>query len=192
MDAAAELAGRAEAHHAHLVAVFLAEQGDGTQLLGLVERHFTMLVDVDVLTNQVVHHAFHLAQFLVGHFLEVREVETQRVGADERTLLLHMVAQHLFQGVVQQVRGRVVGCAGVALVGVHAGHELSLGLLGQFLHDVYGLVVLALGIDNLDGLVLADEHALFAYLSAHFAIERSDRKHQFVELVLLLGDFPIP
>ena len=92
MDAAAELAGRAEAHHAHLVAVFLAEQGDGPQLLGLVERHVAVLVNVDILANHVVYHALHLAQLLVADFLEVREVEAQRVGADERTLLLHVVA----------------------------------------------------------------------------------------------------
>ena len=83
MYATTELARWAEAHHAHLVAIFLAEESDGSQLLSLVERHITMLVDVDVLTNHIVNHTLYLTQLLVAHLLEVREVETQGVGADK-------------------------------------------------------------------------------------------------------------
>ena len=95
MDTAAELAGRTEANHTHLIAIFLAEEGDGPHLLSFLERGVAMLVERQVLTNHIVDDALHLAQLLVADLLEMREVETQCVGADERAFLLHMVAQHL-------------------------------------------------------------------------------------------------
>ncbi len=82
MNTTTELARRTETNHTHLVAVFLAEERDGSQFLSLFERHIAMLVQRNVLTNHIVHQPLHLTQFLVGHFLEVREVETKSVGAD--------------------------------------------------------------------------------------------------------------
>ena len=112
-----------------------------------------MLVEGDILTNHVVDHALHLAQFFVGDFLEVGEVEAKGVWRNKRTFLLHVVAEHLLQGIVEQVGGGVIGGRSFALVGIHTGHEVSLQVLGQFLHDVDALSVLTLGVDNLDGLV---------------------------------------
>ena len=102
-----------------------------------------------------------------------------------------MVAEHLLQGIVQQVGSRVVGSRGVALVNINASHELCRGVLGQLLDDVDGLAVLTLRVDNLDGLVLRDEHTLVAYLTTHLAIERRVVEHQLVVLVLLLGDLAV-
>ena len=79
VDTTAELYARTEVYNAYLVAVFLAEQGYRTHLLGFLYRHVAVLVERYVLAYHVVHHDFHLAYFLVGHFLEVREVEAQRV-----------------------------------------------------------------------------------------------------------------
>ncbi len=39
----------------------------------------------------------------------MRDVETQALGRDQRTLLRHMGAEHLAQSLVQQVGRRVVG-----------------------------------------------------------------------------------
>ena len=61
MDTTAELARRSEAYHAHLVAILLTEEGNGTELLGFVEGHVAVLVDMDVLADHVVYHALHLA-----------------------------------------------------------------------------------------------------------------------------------
>ena len=145
-----------------------------------------MFVTWQVLAYHGVDETLHLAQFLVGHLLEVREVETERVGADERTLLLHMVAQHLFQGIVEKVCGSMVGSAAVALVNIYASHEVGRGVFRQLLDDVYALVVLALGVDDLDGLVFVYEHTAVAHLSTHLAIERSVVENEFVEGLLLL------
>ena len=71
MDTTTELARRTEAYHAHLVAILLTEEGDGTEFLCLVKGHVAVLVDVDVLANHVVHHALHLSQLVVADFLEV-------------------------------------------------------------------------------------------------------------------------
>ena len=56
-------------------------------------------------------------QLLGRDRLEVREVEAQAVGRDQRTLLLHVRAEHLAQRGVQQVRGGVVA-ADVLAAGV--------------------------------------------------------------------------
>ena len=102
-----------------------------------------------------------------------------------------MVAQHLLQRIVEQVGGGVVGSAGVAFVDVHASHELGCRVFGQLLHDVDRLVVLALGVDDFHGLVLAGQHALVAHLSAHLAVEGRLVEHQLIEGGLLLRHLAI-
>ena len=191
VDTTTELARRSEANHTYLVAVLLAEQGNGAQFLGFVEGHVAMFVNMDVLTDHVVHHALYLSQLLVADLLEVGEVETQCVGRYERAFLLHMVAQNLLQGIVQQVGGSMVGCRGISLVSVDAGHEFCRWVLGQLLDDVYALVVLALGVDDVDGFVLVAEHTAVAYLTTHLTIERRGVEHELVELVLLLGHLAV-
>ena len=153
MDATAKLARRPEANHTHLVAILLSEEGDGTKCLGLFKRSVAVFVEREVLTDHIIDDAFHLAQFLIGDFLEVGEVETQRVGTHIGTFLLYMVAQNLLQRVVKQVGGGVVGSTAVALVDVHAGHEVGPNVFGQLLHDVDALVIFALGVDDFHGLV---------------------------------------
>jgi len=37
---------------------------------------------------------------------------------------------------------------------------------------MYALVILTLGVDDLDGLAIGDEHALVAHLTSHLSIER--------------------
>ena len=186
MDAATELAARTETHHAHGVAIFLAEESHGAKLLGFLHGHVAVLVESIVGADHAVHDLLHLTQLLVGDLLEVGEVEAQGVGRHIGTLLLHMVAEDLLQGIVDKVCGGVVGSAGIALVGVYARHEVGINVLGQLLHDVYALVVLALGVGHGHGLVLAHEHALVAYLSAHLTVERCVVEHQLVERALLL------
>ncbi len=186
MDTTAELARRTKAHDTHLITIFLAKQGDSTQFLGFFHRHIAMFVTRQVLTDHVVDDTLYLAQLLVSHLLEVREVETQRVGRYKRTLLLHVVTQYLLQGIVEQVGSGVVGSRSVALVGIDTSHELGCGVFRQLLDDMNSLAVLAFGVDNLDGLVLRDEHTLITNLSTHLAIEWCGRQHDFVELILLL------
>lgn len=114
MATTAELHAVAELHYAHFVAVLLAEEGNGAQFFGLFDRDFTVLLKRDVLAYLVVDDAFHLTQFLIGYFLEVREVETEVVGGYQRTSLFNMFAQYGAEGLVEQVRTSVVGFTGSA------------------------------------------------------------------------------
>ena len=67
MNTTAELAARSETNHANLVAILLAEESDGTKLLGFLERSVAMLVQSDVLTDHIVDDTLHLAQLLVSN-----------------------------------------------------------------------------------------------------------------------------
>ena len=55
-----------------------------------------------------------------GHRRVVREVEARALGVHERALLLHVIAQHLAQRLVHQVRGRVVAHRLRAALGIDA------------------------------------------------------------------------
>ena len=103
MGTSAELDGRAELDDTHMVTVFFTEKGDGTQLLGFFDRNVAVFLQRYVGTDLGVDDVFHLADFFIGHFLEVREVEAQGVRSYQRTLLFHMVAEYFAECGVQQV-----------------------------------------------------------------------------------------
>ena len=133
----------------------------------------------------------HFAQLLGCDLLEVREVEAQSVGRDERSALLHMCAQHLAQGSVEQVCAGVVRLNGTTGFNVDTCHEFCLRVLRQLLHDVNALVVLTLGVDDVDGFVFADKYSAVTDLTAHLSIERGLVEHEFIERVLLLRHLAI-
>ena len=145
-----------------------------------------MLIKGNVLTDHTIHHPFHLTNFLVGHLLEVREIETEGIGRYQRALLLHVVAQHLFQSIVEQVGSRMVGCTCISLVGIYTGHELGRWILRQLFDDMDTLVVLTLGVNDIDGLSFIDENTTVTDLTTHLTIKRGIVEHKLIELVLLL------
>ena len=145
-----------------------------------------MLVERQVLTYHRVYHTLHLTQFLVGHLLEMREVEAQSVGTYIRTLLLYMVAKHLLEGIVEQVSGCMVGGTGIALVNIDTCHKVGCRVFWQLLNDMYALVVLALGVDNLDSLVLAYKDTAVSHLSSHLSVEWGVVEYKFIEALLFL------
>ena len=108
MGTAAEFHRRPVFDNAHLVAVLFAEQRHRAQGPRLVDGHFPPFFQRFVLTYHAVDAVFHLADFLRRHFLEMREVEAQRDFVDLRAFLFHVRAQHLAQGMVHEVRGRMV------------------------------------------------------------------------------------
>ena len=85
----------------------------------------------------------------------------------------------------------VIGCRSFTFVSIHTGHKVSLHVLGQFLHDVNGLSVLSLGVDNFHGLVLRNEYTLVTDLSTHLTIEWCVIEYQFIESALLLGHLTV-
>ena len=89
---AAQLHRRTILNHAHIVAVFLAEERHCPHRFRLGYRRMARLLKTEIGTNQLVSQLLHLAQLLGGNFLIMREVETQRVGGYKATFLLHVVA----------------------------------------------------------------------------------------------------
>ena len=186
-----ELGRWTEANHTNLVAILLAEEGDSAKFLSLLDRSIAVLIQWIVGTDHLVYHVLYLAELLISYLLEVREVETQCILIYIRTLLLYVVAQNLLQAVVEQVGSCMVGCTSLAVLDIYASHEISVYILWQLLYDVDALVVLALGVDNLDGLVLANEYTLVANLSTHLTIEWSVVEYQLIERVLLLSHLAV-
>ena len=115
VGAAAQLGRvRAGLEHAHDVAVLVAEERDGAELLGVVLRGL-VVADRDVGEDVVRSTRSSISADLLGRDrLVVAEVEAQPVGRHERALLLHVVAEHLAQRPVQEVGGGVVAADGVA------------------------------------------------------------------------------
>ena len=131
-----------------------------------------MVLHRNVLADTAVHNPLHLTQFLRRYLLEMRKVEAQVVGRYERAFLLNVRAEHLTQGLVKQVRGSVVGFAGMACLDVHRGMEGGGGIGGQFFSEMYGQIVLALHVEDFHRFCLALQRASVAHLSAHFGVER--------------------
>ena len=117
MGAAAQLAAAANVQHTHHLAVLLAKQHDRTGFLGAVDVHHPRL-GAGVGQDFGVHLRLNAANLLGRDRRVVGEVKTGALGIDQRTLLLHMAAQHLAQGLVHDVRDRVVAHGGGALRGV--------------------------------------------------------------------------
>src|SRR5690554_43260 len=104
VGATAELDGEAASHgqHAHLVTIFLTEQGHGALGLGGLDIGHLDLhrrVGADLFVDQLLQ----LAQLLGTDGLEMTEVEAQALAVNQRALLLNVFAEYLAQGSVQQV-----------------------------------------------------------------------------------------
>ena len=134
--------------HPHHLAVLLAEEGDGAQLLGPIEGR------LEVAARGVVEHlgvdqVLHLGDLLGGEGLVMAEVEAEPVGADPGSLLLDVLAEDLPQRPMQDVGGGVVAADTGPALGVDGcGHpvaDLQLALDGlddvdmQLVDGVHGV-----------------------------------------------------
>ena len=90
------------------LAVFLAEEGpQPLQLLGLRQRHLPRNY-CHVRPHLLVHYPLDSAQLVFAHRLQMVEVKTQVFRPHSRTPLPNLLAQNLPQGLMQQVRSRVI------------------------------------------------------------------------------------
>ena len=71
-----EFDGRSKLYHTHSVAVLLAEESDSTQLFRFFDRNIAVFLQRNVGTYLGVDNVLYFADFFIGHFLEMREVET--------------------------------------------------------------------------------------------------------------------
>ena len=179
MDAAAQLFRAADVEHAHFVAVFLAEQGHRAMLDGVVKRH-QMGLRGAVFQDFLVDDRFHGGDLLGRHRRIVAEVETGLVRVDQRALLRHVAAQHFAQGLVHQVRGRVVADGARALGRVDFRRDGVAHL--QHARLEHAVVAEHVGLDFqgiADGKAARarGDHALVAHLAARFRVERRGVEH---------------
>ena len=101
------------------------------------------------------------------------EVEAQPVGSNQRTLLLHVRAQHLAEGEVNQVGGGMVVLRGLPQVFIDHSSKSGGQVLRQSSRNMHPQVVLLNGIINFDFLIDVLQDTAVTQLSARFSIEGS-------------------
>ncbi len=110
----------------------------------------------------------------------MREVETQPVGRDQRALLRHVIAEHLAQRFVQQMRRRMVFPDRAAAVMIDFERERGADLERAFLddtdvHEHVAEVLLRVG--DLEAHAIGRHHPGIADLAAGLAVERRLVEH---------------
>ena len=116
----------AHAQHAHFVAVLFAKQRHGAEFDGLVIAHvadFSFCIGADPVVDQILD----AAQLVGGDWLEMREIETQAIRRDQRTLLRDVLAQHLAQGGMQQMGRRMIEHDGLASIHIDGSFDGTAG-----------------------------------------------------------------
>ena len=141
--------------------------------MGTFSMTSTLLVAQDFFVDDV----FDVLQFFVCDAGEVREVKAQMVGSNQRSRLLHMLAQNFAQSGLKQMRGRVVAHGGFANFGVDHGIDFVAYANWLLRDDLMRAHALNRGVASLhfgdDGVVIVGvEPSAVADLSAGLGIER--------------------
>ena len=126
--------------------------------------------------NFFVDEVFDVLQFFVSNAGEVRKIKAQMIGSDQRSCLLHMLAQNFAQSGLQQVRGRVVAHGRLADFGVDDGIDF-VAYADRLLRDDLvrpdalngGVAALYFGDDGV--VIVAVEPSAVADLAARFSVE---------------------
>ena len=105
--------GAPHGHDADLVTVLLTEQRAGPRLDRRVDRHLAG-DDRRIVEDGGIGQILDCGKVVGVDRLLVREVETQAVGGDQRSLLRHVVAERQAKRLVQQVGRRMIGANGGA------------------------------------------------------------------------------
>ena len=132
-----------------------------------------------------IHFGFDSADLRVGDRRVVGKVKTGALGVDQRTFLLHMVAQHFAQSLVHQVRGAVIAHGRRANGGIDLGLYRIAHLQGAMRHAA--VVAEHIGLDFLGighgkHTVCAADRALVTHLAAAFGIKRRRCQHHYAAL----------
>ena len=174
---AAELNRRTVLDDTHVIAVFLAKERHGSHGFRLSYRRMTAFFEFQVLTNEFIRYLLHLAQLLGCHFLEVAEVKTQAVGGHERAFLLYVLAQHLTQRIMEDMRRSMVAHDRSAALSIHLSGEFAGDTCHttcderHLVHDQYRQTVLALAVEHLKALVIQTQATGIADLTTHLRVK---------------------
>ena len=77
MCTTAELDRSAELDHTNSVAILFTKESDSSQLFSFLDRNIAIFFQWDISADSCIDDMFNFTDFFIGHFLEVREVETQ-------------------------------------------------------------------------------------------------------------------
>ncbi len=102
--------------------ILVAEEGERAGGESVVDVH-DVRADFEILADFFVHLLLDIGDFARIDGGEVRKIEAQVIGRDERAGLLHVRAEDVAQRGVHQVRGRVVAHVAGAAVGVGDGGD---------------------------------------------------------------------
>ena len=180
MGTAAQLHGElAHGHHAHGLAVLLAEGSHGAPGLGLRQRQL-LGGDGQAVQHRVVHQILHLQDLLGGDGLKVGKVEAQTIRLHQRAGLMDVVAQHLLQRGIQQVGGGVGAAHGAAALRIDGGGNAVAHMEGApqqlaVVHILAALVLLDVGHHKLRA--VGGDDAVVGHLTAHLGVERGLIQH---------------
>ena len=169
----------AHRHHADLVAVFFAEQRARAGLAGVVDRHQPRR-DLVVFEHHLVGDVLDAGEFFRRDRLRMHEVEAQAIRRHQRAALGDVIAEHLPQRLMQQMRRRVMRAdrrtARVIDFELQRGADLQRALLHRAeMHEEIAGLLLRVGDAELDA--LAGHQAGVADLAAGLRIKRRLVQH---------------
>ncbi len=125
-----------------------------------------------VASHLFVDSPFDLAKGFAGRGAGGREVEPEAVRAHPAPRLPGLLAEHVAQGTVQEVRRGVVARRSPARLGIHLGADrLANGQRAIEAPDVHDRVASPLGVLHLEPPVGADQRAAIAHLAAALRVE---------------------
>ena len=114
------------------------------------------------------------------------EIEAQAAGIHQTALLLDVIAQHLAQGRMEQMRRRVVQRRGLAYTGIHLGtHRRANREIALEHHAVVQVMISAFsGVAYLEAQTLSRQIAGVPHLSAGFTVKGGAVQHHYTLLSL--------
>ena len=181
MRAAAELKTvSAHIHHTDHIPVLFAKQGGSMGLLCLFQGHL-LCHDRIVSQNRLVHGHPHGIQLFFRRGGEVGKVKTQEVGIHQRARLMHMLAQHIAEGAVQQMGRAVRAAEGHAALGITR-HSNTVAYRSRtaehdtVVHEFAALVFLYAA--DLEKETVLRDGSRVGQLSAHLGIQHTAVKDQ--------------
>ena len=171
--------------HPHHIAVLVAEEGNGADRLRVAHRRLVVTAAA-VGDDLGIRDALNLAQLRGTHAFVVAEVESQPIGRHQRAGLLDVMAEHLAQRPVQDVRAGVIAADGAAPLVVDLGADQRAGLDDAAVDapDVAVQICQRVrAVEHVDDALGACDRADVADLPAALCVERSAIQEHLDEAV---------
>ena len=170
----------AHVDHADNIAVLFAEECCGSGLAGVLNGHLAH-VDLEPAQDRRIDRVFDLPKLVRRDGGEMGKVKAEEVRLHQRARLMHMLAQHVPQRLLQQV-GRAVSASdgGTALLVIGSPDRIAQLQYTAYefsgVHDLAALVLLHVA--DLKFHTLRAQAAVIGHLAAHFGVQdRAVKNH---------------